>query len=871
MISNEKPILKRSIADSTKTVDVKENENDYVPTKKSKTIETSTDKELEQPSITIEPTNSDTDKLSTEIFENFKKIFPDIKINDIHHYHICSIRKCKCISKTDIKKMTTKNKFQHKWLTDPELSLCSKTNEWCLTYIDGKGMFCALCRKYNVNMSNGLKTWNSVADVRYRTEALRGHLQSKSSSHEEAAHAHKRISSSYFDKAEENKEKHLKNEVYHKVFHALYWIGKEELPTKKLNSFLETVEKMGLKELKYFETRSEPILRKMMLMLADTIVCELVEKIKASGVFGLLTDEVTDISNICQLVSFIKYYDEEKGTPNTVFIDCSDLLSFSADNSPNAEAIVSCLLNRFEQLKLEISKLQAFASDGASVMTGAKAGVAARLKILNKTLISIHCICHRLALACSDTGDEFNFIKKVEEALIELWKFYKNSPKRLKEYMKCCMKFKDLDTSTKNGKKVVKRMKKACRTRWLSLGAGVEAAYEEYEGIITSLREIEKNDKKSSSLATGLLKKVLNYEFIGSLYLLKFMLPHLNALSKVFQTGSLNFAMIIPSIQKCKANLQQLVAKDEIVNKIETDVSGRLKKLDINITEHQKQRIKTFPKKYADSICKNIEERFPESSCKVLESFSIFNVDLIPNSSTNTFKFYGNDEIDVLGTQFFPDDNLDLIKKQWEAFKYHLVEIRKKYITLKKQFTDNKLKLKKTSTEWTLNHIIQLFKDDEDHHYILQLAKIAAIIPVTNAWPERGASAVKRIKTKSRNSLKNDLLNALMLISINGPPVNTKEADEVISRAAENYSVQKHRKVPSLVSEQKLSTTKTCSHTQTDGSDLTINVDEDNISSAKIDDFLSELDHENEFLVSNFIADSSDSEESESEDELDDI
>ena len=65
---------------------------------------------------------------------------------------------------------------------------------------------------------------------------------------------------------------------------------------------------MGVDDLKYFQTRSKLVLRKM-LLIAKTIIQDIVVKIKTSNVYGLLTDEVTDISNICQLVSFVKYYD----------------------------------------------------------------------------------------------------------------------------------------------------------------------------------------------------------------------------------------------------------------------------------------------------------------------------------------------------------------------------------------------------------------------------------------------------------------------------------------------------------------------------------------------------------------------------------
>ena len=80
-----------------------------------------------------------------------------------------------------------------------------------------------------------------------------------------------------------------------------------------------------------------------MLLIAKRIIKDIVVKIKTSNVYGLLTDKVTVISNICQLVPSVKYYDYNKEKAETVFIDCLDLLEFSENSSPNADAIVFCI------------------------------------------------------------------------------------------------------------------------------------------------------------------------------------------------------------------------------------------------------------------------------------------------------------------------------------------------------------------------------------------------------------------------------------------------------------------------------------------------------------------------------------------------
>ena len=72
-----------------------------------------------------------------------------------------------------------------------------------------------------------------------------------------------------------------------------------------------------------------------------------------------------------------------------------------------------------------------------------------------------------------------------------------------------------------------------------------------------------------------------------------------------------------------------------------------------------------------------------------------------------------------------------------------MIEMKKKIATLRNQLQSNKIKFKKTSTEWTLEYVVKSFKEEVSFPIIIEFAKLAIIVPVTNAWPERGASAVK--------------------------------------------------------------------------------------------------------------------------------
>ena len=94
---------------------------------------------------------------------------------------------------------------------------------------------------------------------------------------------------------------------------------------------------------------------------------------------------------------------------------------------------------------------------------------------------------------------------------------------------------------------------------------------------------------------------------------------------------------------------------------------------------------------------------------------------------------------------------------KWGDFRIELILIRGKWFEFKRNIETNKLKMKRTATEWSLQYIVNNYKGQE-FSLIIKYAKIAITVPVTNAWPERGASAVKSIKSQLRSNMKMDLL-----------------------------------------------------------------------------------------------------------------
>lgn len=195
-------------------------------------------------------------------------------------------------------------------------------------------------------------------------------------------------------------------------------------------------------------------------------------------------------------------------------------------------------------------------------------------------------------------------------------------------------------------------------------------------------------------------------------------------------------------------------------------------------------------------MVENLGARFPEETLNVLDSFSIFDVERLPGSDSFDFQHYCNREIAILAEHFYPgnSDLHDGVTEEFESFKFELAELKVKWDFFKSSMSANNLPIKFTATEWALRNIARNFdKENTEYPNLINFAKIALVTPVSNAWPERGASAVKRIKTRLRSTMSNDVLRSLLFISLNGPSVVSPEADRLVKNVAATFMSAKKR------------------------------------------------------------------------------
>lgn len=114
--------------------------------------------------------------------------------------------------------------------------------------------------------------------------------------------------------------------------------------------------------------------------------------------FNLHLDESTDITEQKYLMLYYTALHANESVVTYRFLAMLKVDSVSAD------VIVDQIVNFFERKNIDMRKIVLFTSDGAAVMLGKRNGVAQKLCEEHQlaTMIDMHCVAHREALAIKD-------------------------------------------------------------------------------------------------------------------------------------------------------------------------------------------------------------------------------------------------------------------------------------------------------------------------------------------------------------------------------------------------------------------------------------------------------------------------------------
>lgn len=375
-----------------------------------------------------------------------EKIFPEVDISKVHHHDLCQ-EKTHC--------NLSGSKFKHEWLSlKAKSGGKSKNNNsaldvnaglWWLIYIEDKGMFCLLCMKHMQGEAR-LAQFCEKPSVRMRLGTLGDHLCS--SNHKSCVQVEHTQRVSHFHKLAVQKDA-AQDAILQNAFLSAYWLAKEEVANKKFPSLLVLLEHAGNSTMKFFMHRSQQSVFEIFEAIGDELRDRTISAITKSSAVGLLCDDAMDVSVVEQFIGFVQFYNSGLQNVEVRFLFAEDALQNS--DSANSQALYDIVIKQFQSIGLE--KLTGLCTDGASVMVGKREGLAAKLKRDCPHMINLHCVCHKLALACVDADQALKYVEHMATIIRQLWQSMENSSKRTKAYMKTQMRLHDLGLNRTTKKK----------------------------------------------------------------------------------------------------------------------------------------------------------------------------------------------------------------------------------------------------------------------------------------------------------------------------------------------------------------------------------------------------------------------------------
>ena len=149
-------------------------------------------------------------------------------------------------------------------------------------------------------------------------------------------------------------------------------------------------------------------------------------------------------------------------------------------------------------------------------------------KALQPSIISIHCVAHKLALAVSQAARIVSPVQRFKNCINSLFVFFHGSPKRQGRLREC---FQILEN------KPALKLRKPADTRWLACEGALQVVKKSLQPLAITLEELSHS---GDATALGLATLLKRYEFIAGVFFMAEILP---ILSRLYSTRKLKFCI----------------------------------------------------------------------------------------------------------------------------------------------------------------------------------------------------------------------------------------------------------------------------------------------------------------------------------------
>jgi hypothetical protein len=566
---------------------------------------------------------------------------------------------------------------------------------------------------------------------------------------------------------------------------------------------------------------SKTFLNKIFSITGNLIKKHISEEVLLAGQYSLEVDSSQDTSVMDQLCICIRY------VLNGKIIE--RMIALVESTSGTGEALYNIVKKELDTLNIPLTKLIGESFDGAANMSGSYNGLQAHLKTVAPESIYTHCHAHVLNLivtdatsCCKSAQDLFNLLQKTAV-------FFSDSYKRTgiwKNYL----------SKDQTGNDKLRKLQKLGTTRWNSKDAALKCIFgswfvsgetsDRYNVLVESLHFLDTDssiDSNTSSDARFLLEKWTSFEYILTSFIFLEIFHYTTPASKYLQSKELDFITVINLIKSLLSDLKKGSSKyDLIVEKTMNFISSKnnsehIKKLNIVIEEtfpdKRRSKIKKMPGELASDDIRNIsnveyfkvnthrriydvlittfENRF-EKNEKLYDVLSILNPKRFKDFAKNPLLI--NDENLTFIAQKSNIESGNTLKEELLQFISFYNQNCIKSITNNTINTENTSENSAESSDDIIENSCQYTENKVDcyscpshlleflYKYNLHTSsftnlylayKYIITLSCTQVNCERAFSKLKIIKTRLRSTMKEELLESLMLISVESDVIPT--------------------------------------------------------------------------------------------------
>jgi len=518
---------------------------------------------------------------------------------------------------------------------------------------------------------------------------------------------------------------------------------------------------------------SPQIQNELISLMSQAIVNEVIGQIKKAKYYAIMLDCTRDISRVEQMSIILRYVNTSTGNIEEHF------LGFLAVSETAGEFLTNVILNKLETHQLNIQNCRGQGYDNGANMVGINKGVKSRILLINPRAFFTPCGCHSWNLILVDAANTSSIAKVFFGFIQKIYVLFSKSSKRW-ELVKDKLKI---------------TLKSLSDTRWESRIFSVKAILFQFDDIIDCINNLQNQSEDADTLCDcqAIITEMLTLEFIISIHVWYEILNRVNNISKIWQKVDINLKIAIDNLRnfcdwihkfretgfdECTAKAYEFIEKSsyEITTTFKEKRVRKKKKMfnyeaeDEPIDSAESIFRIDFFITMVDGVIQDIDTRFTALT-KYYNNFGFL-------YEINNLKSLSNDELlkhcNDLGVVLQDGESKDI--KSFDLYE----ELQLLVPNLPNSIKD-------------ANQMIQyIIKNElEDIYPNVYIAiRIMLTVPVSTASAERSFSKLKLIKNYLRNSMKQERLSGLAMLSIEADLAAKIDYKSIV----EDFSKAKSRK-----------------------------------------------------------------------------